>query len=683
METNYIDKIASKLNLNKNQVRNVLDSINLDNTVHFIARYRKEKTGNLNEILIRDIIDLNNKYLAINKLKQTALVAIREQDKLTLELEKQIIMAETLAEVEDLYAPYKRKKKTKADVAREKGFEIISKQIKYEYSIDIPPRLLNDYSKEEILEGAKDILSQYIADDSKLKSFVRKYYSRFGVLSVKSKDPEKFDEKQKKESYKFKIYDSFSLKVTNFKSYQILALNRGETLGILTVGLAKDEVFFEKFQSRLVKKQNIDLIDCVKEGYKKIFKSIERELRTTLTQSASIQAIKVFKDNLKNLLMLKPHYSKNILAIDPGFRTGCKLCVLDKDGMTILFDKIFLHKKELALTTLTPLLEKVDSVVIGNGTASNETYELIDKNFSKEIIVVNESGASVYSTSKIGQEEFPKLDATDRGTISIGRRYIDSLSELVKVPVISIGVGMYQHDLNQKELEQELSNVVEDVVNLVGINVNSASIYLLSYVSGLTKKSAKKIFDNRPYNSREELKKILSKKVYEQSVGFLRVIDGLSKFDNTGIHPEQYELAELIVSKINEPDVFNKYKTELFKIKNDITSEVVQDIINDYKNAGTELRQYEGNLKVNIKIKFEDLKIGDILTGVVRNVTQFGAFVDVGLKNDALIHISQLANMFVKNPSDIISIGQEVKAKLIDIDQENKRLKLSLKDVNK
>ncbi|MDD2889613.1 MAG: Tex-like N-terminal domain-containing protein [bacterium] len=682
-EPNYTLNISRELALKDQQVGNVLSLIDDGCTVHFIARYRKERTGNLNENVIREIIELKTKLENIYKTKVTALTAIAEQGKLTEELQNKIENAQTLVEVEDLYAPYKRKKKTKADIAREKGFDVVAQQIKDQQIINIPQELLALFPEEEIITGSKDIVSQDIADNPVLKDFVRQYYVKYGKIVSKAVNPDKLDEKQKEEAYKFKIYQSFGGNVTTLKSYQTLALNRGDNLGILNVGMDKDDNFFETFRKKIIVKPDntAPLEECVKDGYGKIFASIEREVRNILTEKANIDAIKIFQANLKELLMLKPHYGESVLAIDPGYRTGCKICILDKNSAPVYFSKIFLDKKEETLQNLKTLFSKhkIDVITIGNGTASGEIFDLIKNNFDCATVLVNESGASVYSTSEAGQEEFPALDATDRGTISIGRRYVDSLSEFVKIPVISVGVGMYQHDMNQKELERKLSDAVEDVVNLVGINVNGASTYLLSYVSGLSKKDAKKIFENKPYKSREQLKKLLGKKAYEQGVGFLRVPESENVFDRTAIHPEQYKVASFIIEKMEESNLFSTYRNDMDKLYPGITNEVVLDIISNYKNAGKELRQYEGSLKLRASIKIEDLKIGDMVEGIVRNVTQFGAFVDIGLKNNALIHISQLADRFIKNPLEVVSIGEELKAKVLDIDIKNGRISLSLK----
>ncbi len=687
-----INEISKKLNLKDFQVKSTLSLSNDDNTVHFIARYRKEMTGNLTEDSIRDITDLNKKIDTLIKAKNNALVNIDEQGKLTPELEKNIITATTLSEVEDLYAPYKRKRKTKADLAREKGFDIVAEQILAQNGLNIPQNLLDKYSRDEIISGAQDIISQDISDNVKYKNFVRSHFQSKGTIVSKMKKLDKIEEKYQKDIYKFQIYKEFSNQITKLKSYQTLALNRGESLGILSVKIEKDENFYGLFRIQINTKNGTSkrskddqiLDEAIKGGYIKLFSSVENEIRNELTEKAGEEAIKVFQENLNKLLMLKPHNVNRLLAIDPGFRTGCKICLIE-NGMPTEFSKIYLHSEKDAIKILNDFFTKgVDVVVIGNGTGSNETNELIANNFEADVFIVNESGASVYSTSEIGKDEFPDLDATDRGTISIGRRFIDSLSELVKVPVISIGVGMYQHDMNQKALEEKLTYVVEDVVNLIGINVNTASPYLLTYVSGLTKRNAKKIFNNKPYKTREKLKKVLSEKAYQQAVGFLRVPESDNEFENTGIHPEQYKAAEIIIKNkhMSASSILSSFKTNLELAYPNITEDIISDILRNYELAGQELRQHDGLLKKNKAVNIDDLSEGDKIKGVVRNVTQFGAFVDIGLKNDALIHISQLANRFVKDPLDVVEIGQEVNTKIIKIDLENKRVQLSLKDVN-
>jgi len=677
-----IELISQMLSIRDWQVRNTLSLIDSDNTVHFIARYRKEMTGDLDENQIRMIVESRDRMVALAKAKDSALRSIEEQGKLTPELKKEIEQADNMARLEDIYAPYKRKRKTKADLAREKGFQPVAAQIRRQEMLLIPEELLKKFSREEIIAGAKDIVIQDLTDDPSLRDEVRKHYSMHGFISADTKDIEKLDEKQKAEQHKFIVYESFYRPLSRLKSYQVLALNRGEKLGILDVKLDKSKEYYEMFRTRiLARKTDTGHIDeCIKNAYNRIFDSIETELRNRMTETASADAVVVFQENLRKLLMLRPHYEETVLAIDPGQRTGCKICLLDRQGRPLRFSKFYLEDKEKALRTVKELIADVDTIVLGNGTGSAEANELL-RGLGKRIVVVNESGASVYSASDAGREEFPQLDATDRGTVSIGRRYIDCLSELVKIPVLSIGVGMYQHDMPEKELQKKLSEVIEDAVNLVGINVNVASTYLLSYVSGLDKRSAKKISDNRPYRTRKDLTKILSKKTYQQSVGFLRIPDSPEPLDNTAVHPEQYEAMSLLLKHITEADIFGNHEEELKAIYPGITRAVVDDMLKNYREAGRELRILEGNLSLEWMVRLEALKEGDIVNGIVRNVMPFGAFVDIGAKNNGLVHISQLADYFVRNPHDIVQVGEEVTVKVIGIDLQHGKLQLSMKSV--
>lgn len=686
-EPNYVEFICSELNLKKSQVENVLKLIEELNTVPFIARYRKEVTGNLDENVIRAIVDIREKQINLFKAKESALKNIEEQDKLTKELEDSIIKAKTLKEVEDLYAPYKRKKKTKAMIAIEKGFDPIARQIFNQEDIQISSTLLSKYSKEEILEGARDIVIQEIVDDAKNRQAMRYYFNKYGeITSEYKKKLEELPEKTQKQVHKFEIYDGFSGAVSKLKSYQILALNRGEDLGILNVKLEKDDISYEGLEEKIILKttNTTDLKFCVKEGFKKIFTSIETEIRNLLTEQAEEDAIKSFQKNLKNLLMTKPQYGDTVLAIDPGYRTGCKIAVIDKEMKPLEFSKVFIERQNDAIVILKRFVQKYspETIVIGNGTGSNEIFDIVKTNLGIVPVIVSESGASVYSASDAGNEEFPNLDATNRGTISIGRRFIDPLAELVKIPPHNIGVGMYQHDMNQKELEKKLGFVVEDVVNLVGVNVNTASVYVLSHISGLNKRSAKKIVDNQPYKSRKELSKVTSKKIFEQCAGFLRVPESKEKFDNTNIHPEQYKLAEFVIKDGVSASNFDLKKADLVKLYSDVSLITVADILKAYENIGEDPRVHSGNLKLDKTLSIEELKEGEIVKGIVRNIMQFGAFVDIGLKNDGLIHISQLANKFVKDPNEVVQIGEEVRVKVIGIDLKNGKVQLSLKDLD-
>lgn len=676
-EPNYIKYLSKQLNLSTKQVENTLNLIKEGATTPFIARYRKEVTGNLNENEIREIQSLLIYQEKLFKLKKTAFESISEQKKLTPEIKTQIINAHTHQEIEDIYTPFKRTKKTKADIAKERGFDSIAKQLLSQKTLTIPSSLLKHYQKEEIISGAQDIIAQEIADSLEFKNDLRFYYKKYGEIESKYKSNlDNLTQKDQKQIYKFELYNGFLQEISKIKSYQILALNRGENLGILQVKIVNDPISLENLSEKIIKDSCCEILlhKAIKEGHSKLFKSIETELKNNLTKKAHEDSIKTFQHNLKELLLTKPNYNKTILAIDPGFRTGCKLAVLDKNGTPKYFDKIFLDKNKESLIKVQHLVSKYecDTIVIGNGTGSNETYELLSKELELPYVIVNESGASVYSASKIGAEEFPNLDATDRGTISIGRRYIDPLPELIKIPVESIGVGMYQHDINQKELSEKLNHVVEDVIHNIGININTTSKYLLEKISGLTSRSAQKIIDNKPFSSREEIKKIITPKAYEYSIGFIRVPESKEELDRTAIHPKDYKIAKKIISK----NITN-YSKEL-----GIEESVFNFILESYRKKDEDIRIYDATVSKEKNLNKKSFKEGDLVEGVVRNIMQFGAFVDIGLKQDGLIHISEIANSYVKEINDFLTIGQKITVKILTIDEKTSKIQLSLKQVS-
>ncbi|MDD3646629.1 MAG: Tex-like N-terminal domain-containing protein [Candidatus Gracilibacteria bacterium] len=713
-EPNYTELVSSSLEFKSFQVETVLGLISEGATVPFIARYRKERTGNLDEEQIRAIIDLQKKEENLYKAKQTAINGIEELGKMTPELMDNILKAKTLKEVEEIYKPYKSKKKTKAMIAIEKGFQVVADLIKKNTVDFTSPQpspleereqeqldlLLKDYSLEEILEGSVHIIAAEVTANSDLRADLLETLQKYGSIISKIKTAkylEKLNEKDKAQIPKFDIYSDFTLKISWLKPYQILALNRGEKLDILNVKIEKTEKTYEGIMyhyARIldVRTPFIELLEqAFKEGYEALFSSVENELRSMLSELAEDDAIETFKQNLANLLMTKPEYGKKILAIDPGYAAGCKMAILDELGNPASFDKIYLHKLAEAKIKLQEIIkkEKPGVIVVGNGSGVNETVELLNNITDIDIYIVNESGASVYSASKTAQEEFPNLDSLDRGIVSIGRRYIDPLSELVKVPVGSIGVGMYQHDMPEKKLEEKLGNVVEDVVNDIGINVNSASSYVLNYISGIDKRVAKKIYEHRPYKSRVDLKKQLSDKVYEQAVGFLRVPESKETLDNTDIHPEQYELAKYIETSPLAPllrgegnikILFEQEKENLIKIYPDVTVDTVIFIVNSINNAGVEKRVNSTHKKAGKKGEAE-IKVGDVVDGVVRNVVAFGAFVDIGMKNDGLVHVSQIADKFISDPKEEVEVGQAVKVKVTNIDEKTGKIQLSMKEV--
>ncbi len=720
-EPNYIQIISDELELKSFQIERVLELVAEWATVPFIARYRKEQTGNLDEDQIRAIIDLKTKQENLYKAKQTAINGIEEMGKMTPELMENILKARTLKEVEDIYKPYKSKRKTKAMLAIEKWFQIFADYIKTNpYHMDLTQvasseELLNTYSEEEILEWVTHIIAAEITANADLRADLIETLNTHGCMVSKTKTAkslEKLNERDTAQIPKFDLYADFSGRISYLKPYQILALNRWEKLWILNVKIEKTDRTTEGISyhyARIlgVKTPFIETLQTgFKDGFDALFGSVENELRSDLADIGEDDAIETFRQNLWNLLMSKPEYGKNILAIDPWFRAGCKMAVLDTGGNPVAFDKIFLHSADDATKKLKKLLSsgKIDTVIVGNGTGVNETIELIQSVSDIDTYIVNESGASVYSASKIAQEEFPDLDSLDRGTISIGRRYIDPLSELVKVPVGSIGVGMYQHDMPEKKLEEKLGYVVEDTVNEVGINVNTASSYVLAHISGIDTRSAKKIYKNRPYRSRAELKKQLSEKVYEQAAGFLRVPESSEVFDNTDIHPEQYELARYIQEhnvthidqlKNNNPSqpslILGKGQEYIFSPWDEerprgrgrgllVTQETLTFITNSIEQAGVEKRINSTHKKATKKWAV-NAQVGDTVEWVIRNVVAFGAFVDIGMKNDGLVHVSQIADKFIADPKDEVEVGQSVRVKVTGIDDKTGKIQLSMKEV--
>ena len=688
---NYIDIISTALEYKKFQVEIVLELTAEGATVPFIARYRKERTGNLDENNIRDIIELNTKEENLHKAKQTAINGIEELGKMTPELMANIIAAKTLKEVEEIYKPYKSKKKTKAMIAIEKGFQVVADAIK-KNKVEIPENLLVEYPREEIIEGAMEIIGAEVSANAILRHTLIAELHKIGDISSNKKSDkmlEKLNTKDTDQIPKFALYFEFSSRINRIKPYQILALNRGENLGILNIKIEKDDNIFEMIKDtyRSILWIHISFIieleSGFKIGYDALFSSVENELRGELSELGEDDSIKTFQVNLQALLMTKPEYGKTILAIDPGYRAGCKMCIIDTLGNPILFDKMFLHEEEKSRSQLTNIFKKyaIDSVVIGNGTGCDETSLIVSELFTGDIFIVNESWASVYSASPIAQEEFPDLDSLDRGTVSIGRRYIDPLSELVKIPVGSIGVGMYQHDIAEKKLSEKLGYVVEDVVNEVGINVNNASIYVLQHISGIDKREAKKIYNHRPYKSRLALQKVLSEKAYELAIGFLRVPESSEPLDNTDIHPDQYPLARYILENQVTQDNFVDHARNMIQIYPDTNRDTLSFILNSYTHISIEKRINSTHTKAKKQIAMENIKEWDIFDGMVRNVVAFGAFVDIGFKNDGLVHVSQMANRFVSNPSEIVSVGDKIKVKITAIDLKTGKIQLSMKDV--
>lgn len=696
-EPNYFSEISNILNLTENQISTVLEFVVEWATVPFIARYRKEKTGNLDEEQIREILKEKTRIENLYEAKKTALNGIFEQGKLTDELKENILKAKTLKEVEDIYKPYKSKKKTKAMIAIENGFQVVADEIKKNKNIsendEILKNLLENFSFEEIIEWSAEIIWAEISANADLRADLIETLKKYWEINSKyktEKSLEKLNEKDRNQIPKFDLYNDYNLKIRYIKPYQILALNRGENLWILNVKIEKTEKTFEwiVFHYARILRVKLPFLSQLEEWFKKwydaLFSSVENELRSNLSEAWEDDAISTFKVNLSKLLLTKPEYGKSILAIDPGYAAGCKICILDNLGNPLAFSKIFLHKEELAKNELSNLLKKydVDVIIVGNGTGSKETIALLWWLTTKDIFIVNESGASVYSASKIAQEEFPELDSLDRGTISLWRRFIDPLSELVKVPVGSIWVGLYQHDVQAKKLEEELGNVVENVVNEVWVNVNNASSYVLNYISGIDKRLAKKIYNNRPYKSREDLKKQMTEKTYEQAIWFLRIPESEEKLDNTDIHPEQYDLAKFIIAEFdgeNLQEFFDKNIEKLKQLYDDVNIWTLEFILDSYKNAGIEKRTISTHKKAWIAKDAAEIKEWDVIEGIVKNVVAFGAFVDIGMKNDGLVHISQITDRFIKDPNEVLEVGQDVKVKVLKI--EGGKISLGMREI--
>ncbi|MHA4988656.1 Tex family protein [Cetobacterium somerae] len=714
------NRIAKEMGLKVEQVANTIKLLDEGSTVPFIARYRKEVTENLDETNILKISELITYLRNLEIRKEEVIRLIEEQGKLTDELKNQILLAEKLQMVEDLYFPYKKKRKTKADVAKEQGLEPLAEKIYQLKTLDELEKESLAFINEEVesiekaIEGAKLIVAQNLSETLEYRERLREdMLKKAIIIAKKSKKAEELDTKQI-----YKDYYEYTEPVKKALSHRILALNRGENEGVLTVSLNFEEKDRDSVERHLLKDfKNKELSFLHKEIIvdaldRLILPSIEREVRNILTEKAEDEAIVVFKENLKNLLMQPPLHEKNILALDPGYRTGCKVAVIDKNGFfrenTVFYlVKEMHHENQLkdAERKMRDFIKKynIDIIVIGNGTASRETESFVAKvlktvDSDVKYLIGNEAGASIYSASKIAVEEFPDLDVTVRGAISIGRRIQDPLAELVKIDPKSIGVGMYQHDVNQKRLDQSLTEVIELVVNNVGVNINTASWALLSYVSGIKKSVAKNIVDYRKENgnfkNRKELLKVkgLGAKAYEQMAGFLIILDGENTLDNTIIHPESYKIAEEILSSVNlslkeygknlvkAKEILNGFDYKNFALKNNYGYETVKDI---YEALVKERRDPRDNipkplLKSDI-LNIDNLQPGMELEGTVRNVIKFGAFIDIGLKNDALLHISEISDKFIDDPSKVLSVGQIIKVKIKDIDRARERVGLTKK----
>ena len=716
MNTDIIKQIGKDLNIKERQVEVVLNLLKEGNTVPFIARYRKEATGSLDEEVIRSINEVYEYQVNLLKRKEDVIRLIDEKGMLTDELKEEILKCQKLVEVEDLYRPFKEKKKTKATEAIKNGLEPLANMIMEFKNRDIKKEaksFLNDKvtSIEEAIEGAKYIIAEAISDNAEYRKYIRENIVKFGIITSKVK--KKAQELDQAKTYE--MYYDYSEAIKSIKPHRVLAINRGEKEGILSVNIDVDFSYIINYlEKKVIKKSNtseeIYVKEAILDSYKRlIFPSVEREIRSELKETAEITAIDNFSKNVENLLLTPPMKGKTVLGYDPAFRTGCKLAVLDSTGKPLKIEVIYPtqphNKIEESKKIVLDLIDKynIDIIAIGNGTASRESEAFIadcikDAKRKVEYIIVSEAGASVYSASKLAISEFPDLIVEKRSAISIGRRLQDSLSELVKIDPKSIGVGLYQHDVTPKKLDESLNFVVTKVVNQVGVNVNTASSSLLSYVSGMTKKSIDAILNERDlkgkFTSREEIKKLkgITPKVYEQAIGFIRIPDGVNPLDKTSIHPESYEVTKKLLESIgmNLNDIgTDKLKEKLDnididKVCLDIKTDkyTLKDIIDDLEKPGRDLRDNMPKpiLKSDV-LTLDDLHIGDKLQGTVRNVVDFGVFIDIGLHNDGLAHISKLTNKYIKHPSEVVSVGDIVDCYVIDINKEKEKVSLSLIEI--
>lgn len=706
MKNDNIHKIAQELTIKENQITKVLELTSEGNTIPFIARYRKEMTGNLDEVQIKAIIDLDKSMTALAERKATVLSKIEEQGKLTAELKKAIEAAEKLADVEEFYLPYKEKRRTKATIAREAGLFPLARLIlqnKASLEKEAQAFICDGFeTADKAIVGACEILIESFSEDNRLRSWVYNEIWSYSSVVSSVKDETADDKKT------FQIYYDFSEKVSKMQGYRILALNRGEKLGILKVGFDHNTDKMIRFMASRFKNRNAYIDDVISKTIKKkIVPAMERRIHSELTESAEDGAIKLFSENLRNLLLVSPLKGKMVLGFDPAFRTGAKLAVVDQTGKLMTTQVIYpvapasQAKIEQSKKDLAELISSygIEIIAIGNGTASRESEAFVAqvlKDFPDvSYVIVNESGASVYSASELARHEFPDLTVEKRSAISIARRLQDPLAELVKIDPKSIGVGQYQHDVSQKKLAENLDFVVDTVVNQVGVNINTASPALLSHVSGLNKTISENIVKYRDehgcISSREEIKKVprLGAKAFEQAAGFLRIPGAKNILDNTGVHPESYKAVERLLKELDITDLDNSAKAKLqaVSVKDmaetiGLGQETLKDIIADLLKPGRDLRDdFEAPVLRQDVLDISDLEIGQKLEGTVRNVVDFGAFVDIGLHDDGLIHISQMSKSFVKHPSQVVSVGDVVTVWVSKIDKERGKINLSLVDL--
>ena len=712
MDINQI--LKTEFNLKDEQIHNTIKLIDEGNTIPFIARYRKEMTGGMSDVTLRELNDRLTYLRNLQSRKEDVSRIIEEQGKLTEEITNKILKAKTLQEVEDIYAPFKQKKRTRATIAKEKGLEPLAMSILNEQVLDLEieaQKYINEEkevrSVEDALKGAKDIIAEIVSDDADVRKYIRELALKEGILVSKNSTDEKSV---------YDMYYDYSEGVKNIAPHRTLAINRGEKENFLKVKLEiNNDKVINHIINKYINKENSsnkeEIVQAIEDSYKRlIFPSIEREVRNSLTEAAEERAINVFGQNVKSLLLQPPVKGKVVIGFDPGFRTGCKVAVVDKNGKFLDYATVYptepKNDVEGTKKKLKEFIDKydVDIIAIGNGTASRESESIISdliKEIDKEVqyVIVSEAGASVYSASELANEEHPDVDVSIRGAISIGRRLQDPLAELVKIDPKSIGVGQYQHDLNQKRLEGVLDGVVEDSVNSVGLDLNTASYSLLEHIAGISKTIAKNIIayreENGDFTSRAQLKKVkrLGPQAFTQCAGFMRISNGKNPLDNTGVHPESYDICKKMLEIIGYSleDVKNRNIQDIDKRvekigimelskKLEVGEITLKDIIAEIKKPGRDPRE-EGIkpiLRTDV-LKIEDIEEGMVLKGTVRNVVDFGAFVDIGIKNDGLVHKSQMSNKFVKDPMDVVTVGDVVDVKVIGIDLDKNRVSLSMK----
>ena len=708
MESNYIRKIAEKLSLSVKQVTSI-DNLQAEGaTIPFMARYRKEATGNLDEVIIGNVVEEIDYFTDLDKRKATVLKTIEELGKLTPELKAKIDNCYSSTELEDIYLPYKPKRKTRATQAIEKGLEPLAK-ILFEQAAFNPEEEAGKYITTEVkdtkeaLQGARDIIAEWISEHKDAREKIRQLFTETATVSAKAMTAKKDEE----EAQKYRDYFEFHASLSKSPSHRILAIRRGEKEGYLLMDINIDKtIAVDELERIFVKASNEaagEVKKAIDDSYNRLLKpSIENEFRLVSKNRADEEAINVFTENLRQLLLASPLGSKRVLALDPGYRTGCKLVCLDAQGALIYNTAIYPHPPQNqwqeSVGEIKHLVQKYDieAIGIGNGTAGRETEALVRSiDFGKPVSIfqVNESGASIYSASEVAREEFPDQDVTVRGAISIGRRLLDPLSELVKIDPKSIGVGQYQHDVNQTKLKAALDRVVESAVNFVGVDVNTASKHLLQYVSGISSTLANNIVQyrsaNGPFKSRNELKKVslMGPKAFEQCAGFLRIPNAENLLDNSSVHPERYGLIEQMAKDvqasleelIKNADIRKKINKHQY-INETVGEYTIEDILKELEKPGRDPRAQIEEFQFDATIKsIEDVKVGMAVPGIVTNITAFGAFVDIGVKQDGLVHVSQLSNRFVSDPKEVVKLNQKVTVTVTEVDVARKRIALTMK----